>query len=512
MKRTVIRLPQLAVLTCVIASAVSAVARADTLDDIRARGELIWGADREGGGPYVYPDPADPQRSVGFEVELADLLARELGVKPRFFQGNWDNLPAVLGTGQIDIVMNGYELTPARAGMMLATHPYYIYEMVLLAPRDHARLKSWEDLRRKPGQPRAKVGVLVSSAAHTYLEQAPWPDEIDLRTYDSSTDALDDAARGAIDATLADLPCAVFYGERYPTLGRIGQPVGRGYYVIFCRQQDRRLRDALNEALVRLVDRGELRQVYDRYGLWSATQDELPKLMAGGEQALGIHATRLRGWDVIVSRGPILLKAAGMTVFLACASMPLAIMVGLAVAVGRMYGPAPLRWLLIAYVEVLRGTPLMLQLFVIYFLLPEIGIHLQALPAAILGLAVNYSAYEAEIYRAGLQAIPRGQMEAALALGMSKGLALRRIIVPQAVRIVIPPVTNDFIALFKDTSVCSVITVMELTKQYSVQRGNTGATVELAALTAILYLLMSVPLAHLVSRMEQRLGKRRGSD
>ncbi|MBI3466596.1 MAG: amino acid ABC transporter permease, partial [Planctomycetes bacterium] len=208
--------------------------------------------------------------------------------------------------------------------------------------------------------------------------------------------------------------------------------------MIFCRQQDRRLRDALNDALVRLADRGDLRRVYERYGLWSATQEELPKLMAGGEEALGFHATRLRGWDVIVSRGPILLQAAGMTVFLACASMPLAIIVGLTVAIGRMYGPAPLRWLLVAYVEVLRGTPLMLQLFVIYFLLPEIGIHLQALPAAILGLAINYSAYEAEIYRAGLQAIPRGQMEAALALGMSKGLALRRIIVPQAVRIVIP--------------------------------------------------------------------------
>ncbi|MBI3466595.1 MAG: transporter substrate-binding domain-containing protein [Planctomycetes bacterium] len=176
---------QFALFACMPVLTIAPAVDADTLDDIRARGELIWGADREGGGPYVYPDPADPQRSVGFEVELADLLARELGVKSRFSQGNWDNLPAVLGNGQIDIVMNGYELTPARAGLMLATHPYYIYEMVLLAPRDHLRLKSWDDLRRKPGQPRAKVGVLVSSAAHTYLEQPPWADEIDLRTYDS---------------------------------------------------------------------------------------------------------------------------------------------------------------------------------------------------------------------------------------------------------------------------------------------------------------------------------------
>jgi polar amino acid transport system substrate-binding protein len=153
----------------------------------------------------------------------------------------------------------------------------------------------------------------------------------------------------------------------------------------------------------------------------------------------------------------------------------------------------------------LRGTPLMLQLFFIFFLLPEIGLKLPAFYAAIAGLAINYSACEAENYRAGLQAVPRGQMEAALALGMSQFLALRRIVIPQAVRIVIPPVTNDFIALFKDTSVCSVITVVELTKQYSIQRNDTGATLELAGMTALLYLLMSVPLAHLAGRLERRL-------
>jgi polar amino acid transport system permease protein/polar amino acid transport system substrate-binding protein len=156
----------------------------------------------------------------------------------------------------------------------------------------------------------------------------------------------------------------------------------------------------------------------------------------------------------------------------------------------------------------LRGTPLLLQLYVIFFLLPEIGVRIPAFFAAVAGLAINYSAYEAEIYRAGLQAVPRGQMEAALALGMSQGLALRRVVIPQAVRIVVPPVTNDFINLFKDTSICSVITVVELTKQYSVQQNNTGATLELATLTAILYLSMSLPLARLASYLEKRMERR----
>jgi polar amino acid transport system substrate-binding protein len=125
---------------------------------------------------------------------------------------------------------------------------------------------------------------------------------------------------------------------------------------------------------------------------------------------------------------------------------------------------------------------------------------------AILGLAINYSAYESEIYRAGLQAIPKGQMEAALSLGMSRVLALRRIVVPQAVRIVIPPVVNDFIALFKDTSVCSVVTIVELTKRFSVLSMSTQATVELMGMTAVLYLMMSYPMSIVSRRIEKRLG------
>src|SRR6185295_15066385 len=186
-------------------------------------------------------------------------------------------------------------------------------------------------------------------------------------------------------------------------------------------------------------------------------------------------------------------------------SFPLAIGAGLLIALGRLYGPRWLRPVLVSYVEFLRGTPLMLQLYFIFFFLPEIGIVVPAFWTAICGLAMNYSAYESEIYRAGLQAVPRGQMEAALSLGMSQRLALRRVVVPQAARIVIPPVVNDFIALFKDTSVCSVVTLVELTKRFSVLSQSTQATGELMILTALLYMLMSYPLSLLAARLERHL-------
>jgi polar amino acid transport system substrate-binding protein len=211
--------------------------------------------------------------------------------------------------------------------------------------------------------------------------------------------------------------------------------------------------------------------------------------------------------------------------------MPLAILLGLGAALVRGWDTPSLggalesasaarRWLRRAatlYVEVVRGTPLAFQLWVVYFVVPLVlarafpgaGLRIDEFWSGVLALAVNYSAYEAEIFRLGFQAVPRGQLEAAQALGMPRRLAVRRIVMPQAVRIVIPATANDFIALFKDTAVCSVIAVEELSKQYSMAAKSTGLFLETAILTSILYLAMSYPLSLLASWLEKRAGSAR---
>jgi polar amino acid transport system substrate-binding protein len=268
--------------------------------------------------------------------------------------------------------------------------------------------------------------------------------------------------------------------------------------VIYVRKNDGPLRDALDYSLARIVASGELRRIYEKYGIWTDAQSELTAGTGPLEIATG--RKNAAGWSLLRQYQSRLLDAAFVTIALSVSSMPLAMALGLLIALGRLYGPRPLRWALSGYVELIRGTPLMLQLFVLFYLL-----RLPPWVAGISGLAINYSAYEAEIYRAGLQAIPLGQMEAALALGMSRVLALRRVIVPQAIRIVIPPVTNDFIALFKDTSVCSVITLVELTKQYSILANSTGGTIEFALAVGVLYMMMSVPLSWFSRWSERRL-------
>lgn len=489
----------------------AATLAADTLADVRARGELVWGADQAGGGPYVFPRDDDPTSVTGFEVDLAEALATRLGVKARFAQGEWSTMPELLRTGKVDVVLNGYEWTPARASAMEASLPYFIYGLQLLARKDDTTLSSWKDLANPAGGRKRKVGVLTESAAEKYLVEH-YADTVETIGYDGNTDAMREVETGKLDATLQDTPIAAFYGPRFPGLRAIGDPVGRGYYVILARRGDTSLSSALNDAIVRLARDGTLRRIYANYGLWDPAQQELATLygyvetpeVGEGEKEIG---ERPRGWAVVRRYGWIMLQSAGMTVILSVLSFPAAVLIGLLIAVGRLYGPGWVRYPLAWYVEFLRGTPVMLQLYFVFFFLPEIGIQVPAFWTAIIGLAINYSAYESEIYRAGLQAIPPGQMEAALSLGMSRALALRRVIVPQAFRIVIPPVMNDFIALFKDTSVCSVVTIIELTKRFSVLSQSTQATIELMGMTAVLYLLMSYPLSILSRKLELRLAR-----
>ncbi|HVT26715.1 MAG TPA: ABC transporter substrate-binding protein/permease, partial [Lacipirellulaceae bacterium] len=328
-------------------------------------------------------------------------------------------------------------------------------------------------------------------------------DIVDLKAYPEIINVMKLVEQGRLDATVQDVPVSVFYGHDFPGLHNIGEPAAPGYYVAFVKRGDNRLRTRLNDALLKAINDGTLKRIYEKYGLWNGEQNRLAQVAQHWPPA---NETETSPWASFPYYIGTLLLAAWVTIKLSFLAMPLAIAIGLLVAIGRLYGP---RWLnvpLEAYVEFLRGTPLLLQLFVIYYVLPQyIGIAIPEFWAGVLGLGINYSAYEAENYRAGLLAIPRGQMEAALSLGMSTRTALRRIIVPQAMRIVIPPVTNDFIALFKDTSVCTMISVVELTGMYrKLFNDHPQMMLQLGAVTALLYLAMSYPLSLVARRMETK--------
>jgi polar amino acid transport system substrate-binding protein len=477
-------------------------ARPDTLDEVRKTHRLVYGSDEEGGAPYIYLNRTSPPKLVGFEVEMMDRIARAMNAEAVFSQALWENLLQVLDRGEVQVVVNGYELTERRVRDFLPTRPYYVYQLQLMT-RPDGPLRSIADLSLpRPGGGLWQVGVLGNSAADTFAQRF----DARLVRVDGATNAMMKVRSGQIDATLQDLPAAHHYTlqPEFQELKLAGPPEGCGYYVMYVRKGDDRLRDALDDAIGLLTRSGELKAIFEKYHVWNDAQTMLDGWSRGSHS----ETKATRPWfDFALLRDflPALLASATTTLLLSFGSMPIAIIAGLGIALGRIHGPRWLATLLGVYVEAIRGTPLMLQLFVLFYVLPELGILLSPWVAGIAGLAINYSAYEAEIYRAGLQAVPRGQMEAGLALGMSRGMAIRRVVVPQAVRIVIPPVTSDFIALFKDTSVCSVLTLTELTKRYSILSNSVGGVVEFGLATALLYLAMSLPLSWFSRWMERRL-------
>jgi polar amino acid transport system substrate-binding protein len=183
--------------------------------------------------------------------------------------------------------------------------------------------------------------------------------------------------------------------------------------------------------------------------------------------------------------------------------MAIAVLIGILTATARIYGGVLLRWLFTIYVETIRGTPVLLQLFVIYYGFSAV-VRLPAFIAALVGLGLNYAAYESEIYRGAMEAVPRGQLEAARTLGLSEVQVFRLVRGPQAFRLALAPMTNDFVALLKDSSLVSVITVVELTKQTSIFAANIGSWVVPGAICAALYLALSLPLSRVARALERK--------
>ncbi len=482
----------------------------------QAADDLRWGADSEGGAPFVFSKPENPRELIGFEVDLVNALGRELKRSPVFVQNQWDGLIPGLQRGDYHVALNGIEITESRQRVINFTLPYYATVEQLAVRAGTTGIASLADLKGKV------AGALKFSLAHTLLEKAGG---IEVRTYDSQVSCLDDLIFGRLDAALMDLPVAVYYVRPNPKLQFAGEPFEPVLYGIGVRKEDQALLGQLNVALRTLMKSGELRGIYEKWNIWNKETEKLFVELVGAPQSTPTASlanstqayedfTRVitqkltwgerlrRYWSYLPF---LLLQGAPMTLLISILGMLVAIAVGLVVALTNLYGPRPLVWLSRSYIEVVRGTPLLIQLYLIFYGLPSVGIRLTPLVAAVVGLGLNYAAYEAENYRAGIQSIPRGQMEAALSLGMTRAQSLRHVVVPQALRLVIPPVTNDFIALFKDSSIVSVITMVELTKVYGQLATAHYDYIGVGILTAAIYFLLGLPFVKLARYAEKRL-------
>lgn len=495
-----------------LAAAVPALAQAPA--QAPAKPLLKYGGDATSGAPYTFTDPADPNLIEGFEVDIMNVLAPKMGRTPQFVQNDWSNLIPGLDAGLYAAVINGLEITPEHQAAADFSVPYYVTYGQIVIRKGDPELADLAALRGK------KVGTLKAGQMERVLRQFGG---IDVRSYEEEIDAYSDLKLKRIDATVMDFPIAVYYAQPDSELQFTGGPVGRIEYGIAVKKgSDPKLLGEINQALSEMQKDGSMRQILDRWAIWTPmmaqlTGDDRPMQAQPVAYNRYVDETQPKGWVAQLERYmrflPQLGRAAVMTMEISILAMIIAVGFGATLALCRVYGGTVLDRLAQIYIEVVRGTPLLIQVLFIYYGLPKIGLQLEPFVAGVLALGFNYAAYEAENYRAGLLAIPRTQMEAAVALNMTERQSLRHVVIPQAARIVLPPTTNDFISLIKDSSLVSVISLVELTKTYEMISTTYYDYFGTGILVAAVYLLLGLPfvrLAHWAERYASR-GTTRGS-
>jgi polar amino acid transport system substrate-binding protein len=465
---------------------------------------LRWAAATDSNAPYAFYGPGN--KLTGFELEIIQAIAREMGREPVFVPNDWDGLIPGLSRGLYDCVICGIEITPEKSQEVRFTNPYYVTYEQFVVKRGTPRVASLDQLAGK------QVGTLSQTASFVMLSKIPG---VIVKTYDEEVNAYADVVNGRLFGVLLDYPIAKYYAFANPNLQFTGPPFGQISYGIALSRTNPALLEEMNAALGRVIASGEMRDILSRWGLWTAMvadtfgqpeDSSLPDTEYRAFVAATAEQPSLMNRIIGYARfWPLLLQASLLTIEVSILGMVGAVLLGFALAIMRVYGPFPLRWIATLYIELIRGTPLLIQLLILFYGLPNIGIKLEPFVAGVLGLALNYAAYEAENYRAGLLAIPKGQMEAARALGMTQRQGLFHVVIPQSFRLVLPPVTNDFISLLKDSSLVSMVTLVDLTGAYKQIATQTFDYFGAGLLVATFYLLIGLPFVRLARFTEQKL-------
>lgn len=235
-------------------------------DEVKASGVLRWGGDEAGGTPYQFRDPQDPSLLIGFEVEIADEIARRLGLKAEFIQTNWPQIIPALQRGNMDTALSGIEVTPERQAQVDFTRPYYYFTQQIVVRKGTQGIIDLESLKGR------KVGTLGATAAERLMNEAGG---IEVRPYDDNVTPYQDLAIGRLDAVLLDLPIAVHHGKPNEQLEFAGEPFAPGQYAAVVHQKAPKLRAELDRTLGEMIADGTLRRILEKWELWNDSQNKL---------------------------------------------------------------------------------------------------------------------------------------------------------------------------------------------------------------------------------------------
>lgn len=434
--------------------------------------------------PLAFLENGQP---VGVDVDIAREIARRLGVTAEFVVMDWDGILAGLTSGRYDIILSSMNITPARAQQVDFVE-YGRLSQVFVTTRDR-NIRTEEELA---GQ---RVAVQTNTTSQQWVERLQQRGVAvrGIRSFPGATECFAAVKSGQADVIVIDEPVGRFFARRDDTFVITGQALESEPIGIAINKKDTDLTAAIARAFEDVRNSGTLKRISEHW--------------YGGE--LGQAAKSQGFW--VFSRETVLprvFQGLGVTLQLTLGSGALGIALGLVLSLARISRRRPIRGVALAYITLFRGTPLLLQLLFIFFALPlMLGVRLGPMAAGLTALSLNAAAYIAEIFRAAIESIDKGQMEAARALGMSHELAMRRVILPQTFRRLIPPLVNELAALSKDTSLVMVIALPEMLYETK-QLASTYLRPEVYAWAAIGYLIIVVALSALAQRLERRLEER----
>lgn len=444
--------------------------------------------------PFTFHDP-DSDELTGYDIEVIEAVADEAGWQLDYVEAPFDSIFPALDSNRIDVIANQITINPEREARYLFSTPYTYSRGVIVTAAGNDEITSLDDLE----------GKVAAENETSNWAQVARDAGAEVRSVEGFAQAAELLVQGRVDVIVNDNIAVLDYlastgSDDIEIVGEAGGEVSA--QALTFRQDDPQLQQQADAALEKLIDDGTIAEISEDYFGTDVSVE-------GGSDDVEVEGSDTRSTGEVVQDAawPMLRGLLQYTLTLTLIGFVAGLAIALVTALARMSANPLLRIPARVYISVIRGTPLLVQLFIVFFGLGQIGLKIPSFPAACIALSLNVGGYAAEIIRASILSVPKGQYEAATTIGMGYGQQMRRIVLPQAARIAVPPLSNTLLSLIKDTSLASVVLVPELLRAAQNAASSSGEFLALYAFAALYYWVVCWLVSLGQEPLEKRLGR-----
>jgi cystine transport system substrate-binding protein len=445
--------------------------------------------------PFSFHDPSTNELT-GYDIEVVKAIAREAGWRLEFVETQWDAIFPALDASRIDVIANQVSVNDERKARYGLSETYTYSHGVIVRRKGDDSIRTLADLK----------GKTTAQSATSNWAQVARDAGAKVEAVEGFAQAAALLAQGRVDAIVNDNIAVLDYlastgSDEVEIAGDAGEEVSE--QVLAFRQSDTRLLDQANKAITALRSDGTLRNISEKY-----FKADVSVQSGGGDADLSGGRGARSTWEILRDTAwPMFVGLVKVTIPLTALSFAIGLVLALLVALARISSYRVLSGLARGFISIIRGTPLLLQLFIVFYGLPQAGLKFDPFTAAVIAFSLNVAGYAAEVVRSAILAVPKGQFEAAATIGLDYRQTLRRIILPQAARTAVPPLSNTLLSLLKDTSLGSVVLLTELFRESQLAAAESNQFLALYAFAGLYYWVICVALSAGQKRLESRLDR-----